>query len=62
MWFLGEEIRNVNPIDTIVNDKSSKFTSYELSRGKEKKSLFSRANLFVPIKVSFNLSAQKRSL
>ena len=22
MWFLDEEFRNVNPIDTIVNDKS----------------------------------------
>ena len=26
----GEEVTNTNPIDTNVNDKSPKFTSYEL--------------------------------
>ena len=53
----------MNPKDTNVNDKSPKFTCYELLRlsrgnGKKRISLFTRTNLFLSIKINFNPSRQ----
>ena len=50
----GEEITNANPIDISINDKSTKFTRYELlwlSRGGGQKEMIIYKNISVPFHI-----------
>ena len=62
----GEEITNTNPININIVDKSPEFTCYKLLwlniRNRwEKRSLFTRRDLSLSIKIDFNLDGQKRN-